>query len=466
VGRYRASTGAAFQIRSSLSTGLMRLVRDPHAVLAAGALVTLALEFLRGSAPTQTSIIWPVLQAGVGAAALVFVWRRQNVLRLLPVALLGVTFQLAWIGVHLALGVPSDFDSEHIYGPQGQALLHGTYPWSEYPPGAVLLFALEALLGGGQARVSHAFVMVPFHLLLILGIWSLRTSWSAWFATVAAFWPLNAFIAEFRFDVVPAALLVLGFVLARRDRWFLAGAALGLGAAAKWTPALAVAALALWLLTTNRPRAAVAHLAGAAATFLAINVPFLVWSTAEVLYAYRAQGPRGIIGESLPYLPLRLLGLAQSALPWDEAVVPSWASGAAIAVQALAVLATFAAVVATRSDSRAALSIAAVCPVVFLVFNRVFSPQFLILLLAAWAIAGSLLAKTEGDQLLLGMLFFCASLANTLVYPTLSGFWPYFSGFLFAFALAATMWVFVRAGLFDGLTRTSRERHLPWRAQA
>jgi hypothetical protein len=444
----------------------MRLVRDPHAVLAAAALVTLALELLRGSAPTQTSVIWPVLQAGVAAAALVFAWRRQNALRLLPVAVLGVAFQLAWIGLHLALGVPSDFDSEHIYGPQGETLLHGTYPWSEYPAGAVLLFALEALLGGGQARVSHALLMVPFQLLLILGIWSLRTRWSSWFAAVAAFWPPNAFIAEFKFDVVPAALLVLGFVLARREAWFLAGAALGLGAAVKWTPALALAALALWLLTTGRPRSAAAHLAGGVGVFLAFNLPFLVWSPDKVLYAYTTQAGRGIIGESLPYLPLRLFGLAQTALPWDESVVPGWANAAAIAVQGLAVLGTFAAVVARRNDPRAALSIAAMSPVAFLVFNGVFSPQFLIVFFAAWAVAGSLLARTQADQLVLATLIFGASLANTLVYPTLSRFWPYFSGVLFAFALAATMWVFVRAGAFDTLAMRARERYVPRRARA
>ena len=170
-----------------------------------------------------------------------------------------------------------------------------------------------------------------------------------------------------------------------------------------------------------------------------------------MLYAYTTQGTRGIIGESLPYLPLRLFGLAQTALPWDASVVPGWANAAAIAVQGLAVLGTFAAVVARRSDPRAALSIAAMSPVVFLVLNGVFSPQFLIVLFAAWAVAGSLLAKTQADQLMLATLIFGASLANTLVYPTLSRFWPYFSGVLFAFALAATMWVFVRAGAFDTL---------------
>jgi hypothetical protein len=427
--------------------------------------VTLALELVRGPAATGTSVVWPVLQAAVAASALLVAWRRQRELELVPVVVLGVVFQLAWIGLHLAIGVPSDFDSAMIYGPQGTALLNGTYPASEYPPGAVILFALEALLGGGQARVSHAFVMVPFHLLLILAIWALRARWSAWFATVVALWPPIAFINEFKFDVVPAAFLVLGFVLALRGKWFLAGAILGLGAAVKWTPALVVAALALWLGTTGRARLAVAHATGGAIVFLAVYAPFLVWSPDEVLHAYSVQGTRGIIGESLPYVPLRALGLAEGALPWETAVVPGWANPVAIAVQGLAVLGTLAAVVATRRDARAAISIAAMTPVVFLVLNRVFSPQFLIVLLAAWFVAGSLMATTRTGQLVIGILVLGASLANTLVYPTLSRFWPYFSVILFMFALAATMWVFVRAGAFDALTRRSQEPHVPSRAR-
>jgi hypothetical protein len=428
---------------------MTRLARETYAVLAAAAAVILALEYLRGKPPLYTSLAWPLLEAAVAASALVVAWRRQNELGVLPVVGFALAFQVAWIGLHLARGVPSDYDSQITYRDEGNALLHGRYPPSEYPPGAVLLFALDALLGGGQTRVSHAFVMVPFQLLLVLAIWSLRTPWSPWFATIAAFWPPDAFITEFKFDVVPAALLVLGIVFALRDRWFLAGVVLGLGTAVKWTPALAVAALALWLLTTARRGVAARLLAGAAIAFLTVNLPFLVWSPHQVLGAYSIQGPRGITGESLAYVPLKALDLAQVSRPWEAAAVPGWANAAAVAIQGMALIGTLAAVVAARRDSRAVLSIAAVSPIVFLVFNRVFSPQFLIMLIAAWFVAGSLLARTRTDQLMLGGLVLCSSLANTLVYPTLPRLWQYFSALLFAFALAATGWVFVRAMRFE-----------------
>ena len=44
-------------------------------------------------------------------------------------------------------------------------------------------------------------------------------------------WPLNAYAWEFKFDLVPAALLAVGLALAYRERFGLAGLVLGIGAA-------------------------------------------------------------------------------------------------------------------------------------------------------------------------------------------------------------------------------------------
>jgi hypothetical protein len=418
-----------------------------YAVLGAAAALTLALEFFRGVPPVGTSPVWPVLEALVAGAALLFAWRRQDELRFAPTLAFAICFQLAWVALDLARGVPSDYDSAKVYPVEGRELLHGSYPSSEYPPGAVLIFAVDYLLGGDDhSRTAHAFLMVPFQALLVFAIWSLRSRWSSWFALAVAFWPANAFIIEFKFDVVAAALLVLGVVYARRERWLLAGAMLGLGAAIKWTPALVVAALCLWLLTTTRLRPAVRVMSGAVGAFLVVNLPFLIWSPHALLSAYTTQGLRGTTGESLPYLPLKVLGLAQLGDPYGSATVPGWANPAAIVVQMLALAGTFVAVVAVRRQPNAAISVSAMCPVVFLIFNRVFSAQFLIVLIAAWFAAGSLLARSRRDQLLLAALVLSASLANALVYPTVWD-WPIFSAFLFLFALAATAWVFVRASV-------------------
>ena len=119
-------------------------------------------------------------------------------------------------------------------------MLDGTYPRSEYPTGAVALFALETWLGGEPPHVLHAATMLGFHLAAVAAIWSVGTRWSAWLAAFVAVWPLNLFHWEFRYDLAPTAFLVVGLVLALRERWALAGVALGVGAALKWSPALAL----------------------------------------------------------------------------------------------------------------------------------------------------------------------------------------------------------------------------------
>jgi hypothetical protein len=415
-------------------------------VLAAAAASCLALEFVRGAEPVGGSPIWPVLQAAVTAAALLFAIERRDHLRLPFVLLLGFAFTIGWIGLHLAVGMPSDFDSREIYPVQGRALLSGHYPPSEYPPGAVILFAFETLVGGDSARTSNAFLMVPFHLVTAWAIWQLRTTWAPWFATLVALWPLNAFHVEFKFDALPTACTAIGLLLAWRGRWSFAGMALGLGAAVKWTPGLAALGLAVWLVASRRPREALHLAAASAATFVLIHLPFFVANPTAVLHAYSAQSGRGITGESLPYLPLRALGLARTGdAPWLPAEVPGWSNAAAVGLQAAAVVAVLAALVIVRQNHDAGIALAAMVPVAFLLTNRVFSPQFMIPLLASWAIAGAVLWRGAPRVAVLALLLATASTFNALVYPVLWDQWPWASAGLFAGALAATGWVVVRA---------------------
>lgn len=428
------------------------MLEHPHAVLLAAVAVVLTLEGFRGSRTIGTAPVWPVLQALVGAIALGFVWRRQELLRLRSLLALALVFEIGWIVLHLALGVHSDFESANVYPREGNALLHGHYPDTEYPPGAILLFAFEALVSGGSGegvRVAHAFVMVPFQLATVAGVWALRTRWSGWFAALVAVWPLNAFFWEFKFDSAPTAALVLGLVLALRERWLAGGVAFGLGAALKWTPGIAAVALVLWLVCSRRGRDAWRHALGAVGAFALVNLPFLALWPGLVLHTYNVQGSRGISGESLLYLPLRLLGDAElrpGGEIWSDAVVPGWAKTLAVLLQVLSVVAVFAVVTRVRTRLRAGVAVAAMAPVVFLLTNRTFSPQYLVTIFAAWAVAGALLVRSKYEQAALALPMLGATLANVLVYPTVTPtYWWVCSGVLFLFALVATLWVLLRA---------------------
>jgi hypothetical protein len=422
---------------------------EPHLALLFAAALVLGLEALRGSRVVLTSPAIPALQALIATVAFILVWRQQDRLRLWPLLATGLAFQLAWISVHLANGVGSDGDSSSVYAGTGEALLDGHYPSSEYPAGAVLLFAVDALLAGGggsDVRVSHALVMIPLNLVTALSVWMLRSRWSNWFAALVVLWPLNAFYWEFKFDPAPAAALAGGLVLATRGRWRWSAVVLGLGAALKWTPALAGVLLAIWLFAGGQRRRAASYLGLLALTFLLIHLPFLLVSPHAVLAAYEQQSGRGLTPESIFYIPLRTLDLASfPGQIWHEAIVPGWANPAATVIQLLTLLGIAFGAARVRRSLPAGVAIAGMGPVVFLLTNRVFSPQFFVLFVGAWAIAGSLLARSSIDQLGFGLLFLGGTLANVLVYPVIVTHWGVFSALLFVLSFAATAWVFVRA---------------------
>jgi hypothetical protein len=423
------------------------LVGRPHAVLGFGCAAVVAAE---AGYRTATSDVWLLLQAAIAALALVVAWKAQERLRIGPVVALAVAFQASLVVLHLALGTEGDVDSSQVFRLQGEALLDGDYPRSEYPTGAVLLFGLEALVGGGDTRVANALLMIPFHAATVAAIFALRTRWSPWLAAVVAFWPLNAYAWEFKFDAAPAALLAIGLLLAQRGRWAGSGAVLGLGTVVKWSPALAFAALVVWLVASHRRNDARRCVAGFAAAALLVYVPFLLWEPSDVLAAYTRQGGRGITAESVWYLFLRPAGLAKVRGHLSYAAgAPDWADTAAVALQLALVLGTILLTVRLRHRPGAAIAVAALAPAVFLLTNRIFSPQFLVPLFAAWAIASALLVRTRREQLAVGVGMATASTANAFVYPFALPYyaqtWVAASLLLFVSALALTGWLLARA---------------------
>ena len=409
-------------------------------VIALGALAILALEGARLKVESGWAA-WLAAECVVAGAALVFAWRRQAQLRLLPLLAVAVGFQALLVLLHLRLGMSGDTDITVVYPRDGNRLLDGDYPDSAYPPGAVSLFGLEVLLGGGSARTPNAFLMIPCNALLVSSLWSLRTETSSWLAAVAVLAPAQVWSWEFRFDLLPAALLAAGLALAWRDRWLLAAVVLGVGTWVKWTPALAAVGLVVWLVWSGRRR----HLGATfAAVFLGtvvvLHAPFLLWSADEVLETLTGQGGRGITAESLPFLPLRALGLADvngSGFVWEEAVRPDWADGAAVAVQGLVLVAALG-LAATARSRRTALAVAALLPALFLLSNRIFSPQFSVVIAAGWLVAGALLCRTRRQQLVLGAATMTALAANMLVYPIGVERWIAASAVFFTVALAIT----------------------------
>jgi hypothetical protein len=430
----------------------VRAACHPHAALLAVVVATLATEPAVQAGRDAASTA-EYAGAGIGLAAraaialvcLLVAWEGQRRLRLVPVLGCAALLGAGWLVVHLFTGVEPDQDLG-FYADDGSSLLDGTYPRSEYPTGAVGLFALETWLGGEPLHEVHALVMLALQLVVVAAIWSVRTQWSAWLAAFAAVWPLNLFHWELRYDLAPTAMLVAGLALALRDRWGGAGAAFGVGAALKWSPALAVGPLLAWMLARRERRPAGVLTACFVAAFAVLTLPFLVWDASGVLAAYELQGDRGITGESVWFLPLSVLGLASAgAHPSDDAGVRSpldvGATGIQVVVVALVV------VLAARVRSRGhAVALAGLAPAVFLLGNRVFSSQFLVLLVAVWALAAALVVESAREQLAVGFAMAGATFANALVHPyTVPAAWQLASTVMFALAIGLTGWLVARA---------------------
>ena len=396
--------------------------RDPNLVLAVTAA---AIVLLEAGYRTWISDVWLVLEALVAALGLLHAWREQERLRLWPVLAIVGAFQLALFGVHVALDVTGDKDSSVVYRWQGNGLNRGDYPRSEYPVGAVLLFGLEAWLGGGSTRNANALLMAPLAVLASACVWLTRLPYAPWLAALIGLWPANAFFWQYKYDLAPAALLALGLLLALRERWALSGAALAVGALLKWTPGLAAVCLVAWLLASRRGREALAHAAAFVGTVAVVYLPALLLSD-DVLAAYSRQSGRTITPESVWYLLLRPFDLAHVRTHISfSAGAPHWANVGATVLQAALVL------------------------LVVLLANRIFSPQFVLVAFAAWAVAGAIVLRTRREQLVAGAAMAAAALANMFVYPfALPRYaltWPACSAVLFGVGLALTAWLAIRA---------------------
>jgi hypothetical protein len=401
---------------------------EPLTALAAAATATVLIELATTSAARYG------LEAALTAVALAFVWPRRERLRTRGVAALAFLLPLAILVAHLLRGVHGDVDIQEIYPTQGQSLLDGRYPHSEYPPGAVFLFALERATG--DVHVANGIVMALCHAAVVAAVAALRTRESAFVAAALAVWPLDAFFWEFKFDLLATAFLVLGLLAVLRERWELGGALLAAGTLVKWTPLFACALLAIWLVAVGARRRAGRLLLSFVALLVVVVVPLVLWDRHALAAAWTRQAGRRLTPEALLYLPLDALGRASKpAAVYDPATAPHWAGAVAVGLQVVVLVGLAVLVAWRRPGLPSAVAVAALGPAVFLLLNKIFSAQYLVTIGAATALAAALVLR--GTRLLTVLaLLGLGSGFNLLVYPV-GRFWEPASALMFASALGA-----------------------------
>lgn len=211
-----------------------------------------------------------------------------------------------------------------IYEEYASMILDGQMPYRdfgmEYPPGAVPMFVLPAIVLGDARdakwsppddagrRYHRAFDSLVFLLaaamvaLTALSLAALRRPARAQalaLAVVASAPLLIGHVFIERYDVWPAALTAAGLAAGVRGRYRLGGAALGVGAAAKIYPALLVPVLVIVAARHRGVRESILAAASAVGAAALVFLPFALSSWSGTWEAMRVQLGGGLQVETL-----------------------------------------------------------------------------------------------------------------------------------------------------------------------
>lgn len=181
-------------------------------------------------------------------------------------------------------------------------------------------------------------------------------------------------------DLLALAMLVAGLLAASRRRYGLAGAAVGLGAALKLFPLLAMPAVVLMILRDGEePRRPIARsLAAFGATFVGTNALLYAISPASWRFFWTFQADRFPNPETSWFMIARHLEGMFPTQAWSDAYVRVVNAGSMMLLAGVCLLVTMAYV---RNRDRPPYALVFVLLVVAICTSKVFSPQYMLWLL-------------------------------------------------------------------------------------
>jgi hypothetical protein len=349
-----------------------------------------------------------------------------------------------------------DFDLELFYR-YAREFVEGGYPAMEYPQGALLLFSLPTKLGADVFgfRVFLYLLNLVSDLIIIGSLWILGQRFKGQKVAQAAslWWALFPFDLVFsisKYEPVVAACLLLGVVLFTGKKLFLSGALLGLGFTLKWLPVLVAPALIIYLFDQKRFRDLIVFCLGLVIPGVMIMLPFYLRQPLTFKFTYHFHRIRVTNGESI-YYPLIALVQSQRRLtsnqaPWAD--VPHSIFGRTLTTLIQAGLISLVTLLVFRfrekGKARPVLVLSQIAVCLFILFNRVFSPQFFVILAASFLASAILVDLSPGSFLRYSWLLLLASLFNYLVWPFFASQWLIFSSLFFLILLGLVALLFYR----------------------
>jgi uncharacterized membrane protein len=244
----------------------------------------------------------------------------------------------------------------------------------------VLLFGGQSQPGLSAEAASHAAALfmgitsVLIFALFAVTVWAhLRLS-RPWDALMIAASPAILTAGLINWDALVVALTSLAFLAWARKRYGWAGVLLGLGIAAKLYPLLLLAPLFVLCMRTGKYRPFFVTAGATAASWLAVNLPVFIVNPAGWLYFWTFNVDRGADLGSLWYA-LQLAGITIPGLSRVESVL--------VVLGALAIMALMLLAPRRPRFAQGAFLILTL----FLVVNKVYSPQYVLWLLPLLVLA-------------------------------------------------------------------------------
>jgi hypothetical protein len=314
--------------------------------------------------------------------------------RAAPTAALAVALvAVVWAVLHLGWYSDVQITDYGVYQQYGDAMVHDhSVPYRdfavEYPPAALPVFAVPALLDGFGYRTVFRGLMALCAAAAVCGAAAVAGSRAAVLVALSPL-ALGSLVLS-RFDFWPAALAVCGLAAVLRNRLMLSAVLLGTAFAAKLWPAVLVPLVVVWLVRTRDVHTAIRWLTATAVMAAVWFLPFVVVSPDGVGHSFHSQIARPLQLESLGgavliaahHLAGTTLHVASSF--GSQNVTGPGAHAAEVATSIAGVLALLAVCVLfargpATTERLVTHSVAAIAALIAL--GKVFSPQFLIWLI-------------------------------------------------------------------------------------
>ena len=283
-------------------------------------------------------------------------------------------------------------DIPYLYQTHGLAnrvtAYNSTTGYLEYPVITGAAIETAALLaehtGGGAKNQSRWFYVFTTWLLLVFaGITIIAVIGLAgprpWDAAIFALAPGLILSGTINWDLIAVGLSMVGLFAWARRKPVLAGVFIGLATATKLYPALLLVALVLLCWRAGKMRAWGLTAAGAVGAWLVVNLPFMIWHFSSWEYFFTFNQNRsadwGSMWLLLQYLAPKSLTFTPSGL---DVIFTVLLALSCVGVGLLTWLARY-----RPRIAQVAFLIAAA----FILFNKVYSPQYVLCLIPLAALA-------------------------------------------------------------------------------